>query len=66
LYSHTHPVEEGQAHGVGALVLLGGLVFATQLPRRWHARPVYARLGILPETAAGVNAANELAPESRG
>lgn len=53
--------------GSGALVLLGGLVFATQLPRlRRHARPVYARLGILPETAAGVNAATELAPESRG
>ncbi|HEY1190486.1 MAG TPA: MFS transporter, partial [Gemmata sp.] len=53
--------------GSGALVLLGGLVFATQLPRlRRHARPVYARLGILPETAAGVNAATELAPELRG
>src|SRR4029077_19125591 len=44
--------------GSGALVLLGGLVFATHLPRlRRHARPVFARLGILPETAAGVNAA---------
>jgi MFS family permease len=35
--------------GTGALVLAGGLAFATQLPRlRRHARPVYARLGILP------------------
>ncbi|MBN9119854.1 MAG: MFS transporter [Planctomycetes bacterium] len=53
--------------GSGVLVLLGGLVFATQLPRlRRHARPVYARLGILPEAAAGMNAATELAPEPRG
>jgi MFS family permease len=52
--------------GSGVLVLLGGLVFATQLPRlRRHARPVYARLGILPEAAAGVNAATELAPGPR-
>src|SRR5207248_5054297 len=35
--------------GSGALVLVGGLAFATQLPRlRRHAHPVYARLGILP------------------
>lgn len=52
--------------GSGLLVLAGGLVFATQLPRlRRHARPVYARLGILPEAAAGVNAATELAPGPR-
>jgi MFS family permease len=50
--------------GSGAVVLLGGLVFATQLPRlRRAARPVYARLGIIPEVAGGVNAATELAPE---
>src|SRR5262245_57481762 len=50
----------------GGLVLVGGLVFATQLPRlRRHARPVYARLGILPEAAAGVNTATELAPGPR-
>jgi hypothetical protein len=50
----------------GALVVLGGLVCATRLPRlRRHARPVYARLGILPEAAAGVNAATEFAPGSR-
>src|SRR5262245_34443136 len=42
------------------------VLVATQLPRlRRHARPVYARLGILPEAAAGVNAATELAPGPR-
>lgn len=35
--------------GSAALVLTGGLAFATQLPRlRRHARPVYRKLGILP------------------
>jgi MFS family permease len=53
--------------GSGVLVLLGALVFALHLPSlRRHARPVYARLGILPETAAGVNAATELASEPQG
>jgi hypothetical protein len=48
------------------LVLLGGLGFAAVLPRlRRHARPVYARLGILPATAAGLNAATELPPAGR-
>jgi MFS family permease len=52
--------------GSGALVLLGGLVFATQLSRlRRHARPVYARLGITP-AVAGVESATKLAPESSG
>jgi MFS family permease len=53
--------------GAGALVLAAGLAFATQLPRlRRHARPVYARLGILPEAAAGVNEAAELTPGPSG
>jgi MFS family permease len=53
--------------GSGVVVLLGGLAFATQLPRlRRHARPVYARLGILPEAAAGANAASEPPPAGRG
>ncbi len=53
--------------GSGVLVAAGGLAFATQLPRlRRHARPVYARLGILPEVAGGVNAATELPPAGRG
>ncbi|HEX4613803.1 MAG TPA: hypothetical protein VH092_36820 [Urbifossiella sp.] len=48
------------------VVLAGGVAFATQLPRlRRHARLVYARLGILPEAAAGVNAATELPPAGR-
>jgi MFS family permease len=62
------------AHGVravvlgsGGLVFVAGLVFATHLPRlRRAARPVYVRLGILPEAAAGVNAASELSPERQG
>jgi MFS family permease len=53
--------------GSGVLVLVGGLAFATRLPRlRRHARPVYARLGILPEAAGGVNVAAELAPRPGG
>lgn len=53
--------------GSGVLVLLGGLAFATQLPRlRRDARPVFARLGLLPEAAAGVGAAAELGPGPRG
>ncbi len=38
--------------GSGLLVLAGGAAFASQLPRlRRHARPVYARLGIIPVAA---------------
>jgi MFS family permease len=52
--------------GSGVVVLLGALAFAVQLPRlRRAARPVYARLGILPEAARGTNAAAELAPSGR-
>jgi len=52
--------------GSGVVVLAGGLAFAAQLPRlRRHARPVFAKLGILPEAAAGVNTATELAPAAR-
>lgn len=52
--------------GSGVLVLLGGLVFATQLPRlRRHARPIYVRLGIVPEMATGVSTAAEVAPITR-
>jgi MFS family permease len=53
--------------GSGAVVLAAGVAFATQLPRlRQHARPVYARLGILPAAAGGVNAATGLPPAGRG
>jgi hypothetical protein len=52
--------------GSGVVVLLGGLVFATQLPRlRRHVRPVYEKLGILTETAGGMNTATELPPAGR-
>lgn len=38
--------------GSGLLVIAAGLTFASQLPRlRRHARPIYARLGILPAIA---------------
>jgi hypothetical protein len=51
----------------GIIVVIGGAVFATQLARlRRHARPVYVKLGILPETAAGVNSATELSPAGAG
>ncbi|QJX00595.1 MFS transporter [Frigoriglobus tundricola] len=52
--------------GSGVIVIGGGLVFATQLPRlRRAARPVYARLGILPEAPDGVSAATEQAHGAR-
>jgi MFS family permease len=45
----------------GAGCLLGGLAFALSLPRlRVLVRPIYARLGILPEVAGGMQAAAEL------
>ncbi|HEY1378174.1 MAG TPA: MFS transporter [Gemmataceae bacterium] len=49
--------------GAGAVVLAGGLAFATQLRRlRAIVRPVYARLGIIPEVATGLQAADLGAP----
>jgi MFS family permease len=45
----------------GACCVVGSLAFARQLPRlRDRVRPIYVRLGILPEVAAGVQAATEL------
>jgi MFS family permease len=45
----------------GACCLAGSLAFALQLPRlRDLVRPIYVRLGILPEMAAGLQAATEL------
>jgi MFS family permease len=45
----------------GAGCLLGGLVFAVNLPRlRLLVRPIYARLGILAEVAGGMQVATEL------
>ncbi len=51
----------------GVACLLGGLLFAVQLPRlRQWVRPVYARLGILPEVAAGMQSATELTKPPEG
>ncbi len=51
------------AVGGTACMLAAGL-FARQIPGlRAHVRPVYARLGILPEVATGVNRASELRPK---
>lgn len=45
--------------GIGCLI--GGVLFAVQLPRlRVLVRPIYTRLGILPEIAGGMQAAAEL------
>jgi MFS family permease len=45
----------------GLACIAGGLLFAFRLPRlRAIARPVYQRLGILPEVAAGIQSATEI------
>jgi MFS family permease len=45
----------------GAACLVGALLFARQLPRlRALVRPIYVRLNILPEVAAGIHAATSL------
>jgi MFS family permease len=45
----------------GACCAVGSLLFALQLPRlREKVRPIYIRMGILPEVAAGIQAASEL------
>lgn len=45
----------------GAACLVGALIFACNLPQlRRHIRPVYQRLGILPEVAQGLKEAAEL------
>jgi MFS family permease len=52
----------------GACCAVGSLLFAVQLPRlREKVRPIYVRMGILPEVAAGIAAASELTvpPERR-
>jgi MFS family permease len=42
----------------GAACIVGGLLFFRQLPElRRHIRPIYARLGILPEIAEGLQSA---------
>jgi MFS family permease len=45
----------------GACCVLGSLLFLTQLQRlREMVRPIYRRMGILPEIAAGIGAASEV------
>jgi MFS family permease len=45
----------------GLACVLGATVFALRLPNlRLLVRPIYARMGILPEVAAGVQSANDL------
>jgi MFS family permease len=45
----------------GACCVVGSLLFATQLPRlRAMVRPIYIRMGILPEVATGIGAASEV------
>jgi MFS family permease len=45
----------------GAFCALGSLLFLAQLPRlRAQVRPIYVRMGILPEVAAGLGAASEM------
>src|SRR5205823_11820515 len=45
----------------GVACLVGGAVFALSLPRiRSLVRPIYSRLGIVPEVATGMQSASEL------
>lgn len=45
----------------GILCILGGIVFALRLPSlRRIVRPIYRKMGIIPEVAAGIQAADEL------
>jgi MFS family permease len=45
----------------GSLCIVAALAFARRLPRlRESIRPIYARLGILPEVAGGIQAATQL------
>ena len=50
----------------GIASLLGAAAFARALPAlRAQIRPIYARLGIIPEVAAGLQTAAELATPPR-
>ncbi|HWB10322.1 MAG TPA: MFS transporter [Pirellulales bacterium] len=51
----------------GAACIVGALLFFRQLKNlRHHIRPIYIRAGILPEIAAGMEAASELTAPRRG
>jgi len=50
----------------GGVCVLGALVFARALPAlRQEIRPIYVRLGIIPELAAGLQSAAEPSPAPR-
>ena len=45
----------------GAICIVGGIVFAARLPSlRKIVRPIYRKMGIIPEVAVGIQAADEL------
>jgi MFS family permease len=45
----------------GLICILGGIVFALRLPSlRKIVRPIYRKMGIIPEVAAGIRAADEM------
>jgi hypothetical protein len=47
----------------GGICVLGGAWFYTQLPKiRAVVRPIYRKLGIIPEVAAGMQAASVACP----
>ena len=48
----------------GAATVAGAVAFARQLPAlRAQVRPLYARMGVIPEVASGLQAAEEVASE---
>jgi len=62
LAAHIGPAATVMAGG--ALCILSGLVFATQLPAlRKEMHPIYVKRGILPEAAAGLAAAESIMEE---
>ena len=58
--AHYHGVPETLLIG-GVACVLGAFIFASQLPRlRTAIRPIYARMGIIPEVASGIQTAAAL------
>jgi hypothetical protein len=50
----------------GTICLIGGAVFYRRLPSlRKMVRPIYARMGIIPEIARGLQSASEVTSTSR-
>jgi hypothetical protein len=44
----------------GSFCILGALVFASKLPSlRETVRPIYAKIGVIPEVASGIQTATE-------